>query len=79
MFNTSISDPREIEKRGNEKVTDKQLAEVYPIATSEDELIRRIEEYLSCGFDHVYVQLNTFDDEGAIELFRTRVLPYFRR
>jgi coenzyme F420-dependent glucose-6-phosphate dehydrogenase len=79
IFNTGISDPREIEKRGNEKISDKQLAEVYPIATNEDEFIRRIEEYFNCGFDHVYIQLNAFDDESAMELFRTRVLPYFKR
>jgi coenzyme F420-dependent glucose-6-phosphate dehydrogenase len=79
MFNTDISDPREIERIGNQKVTDKQLAEVFPIATDEEEFIRRIEKYFNCGFDHVYVQLNTFDDEAAIELFRTKVLPYFRK
>ena len=79
MFNTDISDPREIEKRGSANVTDRQLAEVFPIATSEEEFIRRIEEYFGCGFDHVYVQLNTFNDEAAIELFRSKVLPYFKR
>lgn len=78
MFNTDISDPREIEKRGA-SVTDKQLSEVFVIATNEDVLIKRIEQYFDCGFDHVYVQLNTFDDEKAIELFRTKVLPHFKK
>jgi coenzyme F420-dependent glucose-6-phosphate dehydrogenase len=78
MFNANVSDPREIERRGSE-VTDEQLARVYPIATSEEDLIRPIEEYFKCGFDHVYVQLNTFDDENAIEVFKTKVLPYFNK
>lgn len=78
MFNTSISDPREIEKRGREGVTDRQLAEVFPIATNEESLIRAVEQYFECGFDHAFVQLNTHDDEKAIDIFRKRVLPYFR-
>jgi coenzyme F420-dependent glucose-6-phosphate dehydrogenase len=77
-LNTSISDPREIEKLGKEKVTDAQLAEVFPIATNEEVFIRSIEKYFNCGFDHVYIELNTFNDEAAIELFRTKVLPYFK-
>ena len=76
MFTTDISDPREIEERGK-SVTDKQLAEVFPIATDENEFIKRIEQYFKCGFDHAYVQINTFDDEKAIELFEKKVLPYF--
>lgn len=77
MFNTDISDPRLIEERGK-SVTDEELAKVFPIATDEQEFIRRIEQYFDCGFDHVYVQLNTFDDEKAIELFERKVLPYFK-
>ena len=76
MFTTDISDPREIEERGR-SVSDEELAKVFPVATDENEFIRRIEQYFGCGFDHVYVQLNTFDDEGAIDLFQKRVLPYF--
>lgn len=77
-LNTDISDPREIERLGREKVTDTRLAEVFPIATNEEGFIRGIEKYFHAGFEHVYVELNTFDDEAAIELFRTKVLPYFK-
>lgn len=78
MFNTDISDPRAIEARGK-TVTDEELAKVFPIATDEEEFIKRIEQYFDCGFDHAYVQLNTFDDEGAIQLFQKKVLPYFEK
>jgi coenzyme F420-dependent glucose-6-phosphate dehydrogenase len=77
-LNTSISDPREIEKLG-EKVTDAELAKVFPIATNEEDFIHGIEKFFKCGFDHVYVELNTFNDEAAIELFRTKVLSYFMK
>ncbi len=77
MYTTDISDPREIEARGRE-VTDEQLAEVFPIGTDEEGFIKPIEQNFKCGFQHVYVQLNTQDDEAAIELFRKKVLPYFR-
>jgi hypothetical protein len=76
MFTTDISDPRQIEERGK-SVTDEELTKVFPVATDEHEFIRRIEQYFKCGFDHAYVQLNTNDDEKAIELFRDKVLPYF--
>jgi hypothetical protein len=78
MYTTDISDPREIESRG-QAVTDEQLAEVFPIGTNEEDFIKPIEQNFKCGFQHVYVQLNTQDDEGAIELFRKKVLPYFRK
>ena len=58
--------------------TDKQLAEVFPIATDEEEFIKRIEQYFKCGFDHAYLMINTFDDEKAFDLFEKKVLPYFK-
>jgi G6PDH family F420-dependent oxidoreductase len=78
-LNTNISDPRDIERLGREKVTDAKLAEVFPIVTNEEGFIRGIEKYFDAGFDHVYVELNTFNDEAAIELFKTKVLPYFAK
>jgi alkanesulfonate monooxygenase SsuD/methylene tetrahydromethanopterin reductase-like flavin-dependent oxidoreductase (luciferase family) len=77
IFTNNISDPREIEKIG-ESVTDEQLAEVFPIATDENEFIKRIEQYFKCGFDHAYLMINTFDDEKAFSLFEKKVIPYFR-
>jgi alkanesulfonate monooxygenase SsuD/methylene tetrahydromethanopterin reductase-like flavin-dependent oxidoreductase (luciferase family) len=77
IFTGDISDPREIEARGAE-ITDEQLAEVFPIGTNEEEFIKRIEQNFKVGFQHAYVQLNTQDEEAAIELFRKKVLPYFR-
>ncbi len=76
MYTTSISDPREIEAKGS-VVSDEELAKVFPVATDENEFIKRIEQYFDCGFDHVYLQLNSFDDEKAIDLFAKKVLPYF--
>lgn len=76
MYATNISDPREIEKRGD-VVTDEELTKVFPVATDEHEFIKRIEQYFDCGIDHVYLQLNSFDDEKAIDLFSKKVLPYF--
>ncbi len=78
MFTTEISNPREIESKGS-RVTDKQLAEVFPIVTNENELIKSIERYFETGFDHIYIQLNSFNDEEAIELCGKKVLPYFRK
>ena len=77
IFNNNISDPRAIEEIGN-SVTDEQLAEVFPIATDENEFIKRIEQYFKCGFDHAYLMINTFDDEKAFSLFERKVLPYFK-
>jgi coenzyme F420-dependent glucose-6-phosphate dehydrogenase len=77
IFLHSISDPREIEERGN-TVSDEEMAKVFPVATNEEVFIERIEEYFDCGFDHVYLQLNSFDDNKAIDLFAKKVLPYFK-
>jgi coenzyme F420-dependent glucose-6-phosphate dehydrogenase len=78
VYNTDISDPREIEAK-SKTVSDRQLAEVFPIATDEEGFIKSIERYFDCGFDHVYVQLNTHDDEKAIDLLGKKVLPHFAK
>ncbi|HYC26972.1 MAG TPA: TIGR03557 family F420-dependent LLM class oxidoreductase [Nitrososphaerales archaeon] len=78
VYNKEISDPAEIERLGNEKVSDEQLAKVYPIVTSPEEVVKAISEYFGCGFDHVYVQLNTNDDDAAIRMFQKEVLPHFK-
>jgi coenzyme F420-dependent glucose-6-phosphate dehydrogenase len=77
IFTHNISDPREIEEMGK-AVTDKQLAEVFPIATNEEEFIKRTEQYFGCGFDHVYFMINSFNDEKAFSLFEKKILPYFK-
>lgn len=76
MYTEPISDPREIERRG-EKVTDEQLAEAYLVGTKPEDHIKRIEQAFEAGFDHVYVQSNSPVERKAIEMYETKVLPYF--
>jgi coenzyme F420-dependent glucose-6-phosphate dehydrogenase len=76
MYSKPISDPREIEKMG-EKVSDKQLAEAYLVSTTPEEHIKKIEEAFEAGFDHVYVQSNSPDEQAFIEMYREKVIPYF--
>ena len=77
-YTANIPDPRDIEKMGS-RITDKQLAQAFPIGTNEDEFIKRISEYFRCGFDHVSIELNCFNDEKAIEFFSKKVLPHFQQ
>ena len=75
-FIKPISDPRELEEMGKQ-VTDEQLAKAFLVGTSPEEHIKRIEEAFDIGFNHVYVQSNSPNEEKCIEMYRKEVLPYF--
>ncbi len=77
IFNTNEYDPRKLEARGNAEVSDEELAKAFIVGTSIDEHIARIEAAFDLGFDHVFVSSNSPDEEGFIEEYRKKVLPYF--
>jgi coenzyme F420-dependent glucose-6-phosphate dehydrogenase len=79
IFNSSISDPRKLEKKAKQQVQDKKLKESIDIITSIEDCMKSIEEYFKVGFTRVYVHSTSPDEVEFIHEFSKRVLPYFNK
>lgn len=77
-FNTNISDPRILEQKAQQEVSDDEQKKSTIIVTSIEDLITPIEKYLHAGFTQIYVHSTSPDEVEFIRLFSKRVLPYFR-
>jgi len=77
-FNTNISNPRILEQKAQQEVSDDEQRKSTIIVTSIDDLISPIEEYFRAGFTQIYVHSTSPDEIEFIRLFSKRVLPYFR-
>jgi len=76
-FNLDINDPREIEQKAKEEVSDEKLKESIQIITSVEDVIRPIEEYIKAGFTKVYIHSTSPDEIRFIQEFTKRILNYF--
>jgi coenzyme F420-dependent glucose-6-phosphate dehydrogenase len=74
---SEIHDPRELERRAEEEVSDESLKESWDIVTSIDDAIGSIEQQFSAGFTRVYVHSSSPDETRFIRDFTSRVLPHF--
>lgn len=77
IFNSAISDPRELEKKALQEVPDENLKESIQVITSIEECIKSIEEYFAVGFTRVYVHSTSPDEFKFIREFSKKVLPLF--
>jgi len=78
VFNTSIADPRKLEQKAKQEVSDKKLQESVEITDSIEDCIKSIEEYFSIGFTKVYVHSTSPNEIKFIQEFGKKVLPYFQ-
>lgn len=76
-FDTNISDPRILEKKAQQEVSDDEQKKSTIIVTSIDDLISPIEKYFRAGFTQIYMHSTSPDEIEFIRLFSKRVLPYF--
>jgi len=76
VFNTGISDPRELEEKAKKEVSDEQLKKSTPIITSIEDCIKPIEDYFKAGFTRVYIHSTSPEEIKFIKLFCNKVLPY---
>jgi len=77
VFNSMISDPRELERKALEEVSDERLKESIQITTSIEECIKSIEEYFNAGFNKIYVHSISPDEIKFIREFSKKVIPHF--
>jgi alkanesulfonate monooxygenase SsuD/methylene tetrahydromethanopterin reductase-like flavin-dependent oxidoreductase (luciferase family) len=77
-FDMDISDPRVLQDKAMEEVSDDKLKKAILIVTKIDDLIKPIEEYFECGFTQVYTHSTSPNEKEFIQKFSDGVLPYFR-
>jgi coenzyme F420-dependent glucose-6-phosphate dehydrogenase len=77
-FNTNISDPRILEQKAQQEVSDDEQKKSTIIVTSIEDLIAPSEKYFHAGFTQIYVHSTSPDEIEFIRLFSKKVLPYFR-
>ena len=78
VFNTEINDPRKLQQKAKQEVSDNKLKESTLIVTSIDDLITPIEGFFTAGFTQIYLQSTSPDEIDFVQKFCTRVLPYFK-
>jgi coenzyme F420-dependent glucose-6-phosphate dehydrogenase len=76
-FNLDISDPRKLEQKAKDEVSDEKLRQSTLIVTSIEDCIKPLEEYFNAGYTTLYPHSTSPDEIKFIQDFSKRVLPYF--
>ncbi len=78
VFNTEINDPRKLQQKAKQEVSDKKLKDSTLIVTSIEDLIKPLEEFFTAGFTQIYLHSTSPDELDFVQKFCTKVLPYFK-
>jgi coenzyme F420-dependent glucose-6-phosphate dehydrogenase len=77
FLDLNVYDPRKIERLGA-IVDRKDYSKAFVIATDAEPLIKRAEQYIPLGFDHIYYINFGSDQMKFIDLCARKVLPALR-
>jgi coenzyme F420-dependent glucose-6-phosphate dehydrogenase len=77
-FDLDIHDPRVLQDKAKQEVSDDKLKKAVLIVTKIDDLIKPIEEYFACGYTQVYTHSTSPNEKEFIQKFTKDVLPYFK-
>jgi coenzyme F420-dependent glucose-6-phosphate dehydrogenase len=77
VFDLNISDPRQLEQKAKDEVSDDEVKKSTLIITSIEDCIKSIEGYFKAGFTRVYMHSTSPDEIKFIRDFCAKVLPYF--
>jgi Luciferase-like monooxygenase len=77
VFNLNISDPRELEQKAKDAVSDEKLRQSTLIVTLIEDCIKPLEEYFNAGYTRLYPHSTSPDEIKFIQDFSKKVLPYF--
>ena len=78
VFDTAINDPRKLQQKALEEVSDEELKKSTLIVTSVEDLIKPLEEYFKCGFTQIYIHSTSPDELDFVQQFCKKVLPHFK-
>jgi len=78
VFDTAINDPRKLQEKALEEVSDEKLKKSTLIVTSVEDLIKPLEEYFKSGFTQIYLHSTSPDEIDFVQQFCKKVLPHFK-
>jgi coenzyme F420-dependent glucose-6-phosphate dehydrogenase len=79
VFNSKLSDPRELEERAKKEVSEETVKRSVHITTSIEDCIKLIETYVKAGFTRVYVHSTSPNEIKFIKTFCQKIIPYFAK
>ena len=78
VFDTALNDPRKLQQKALEEVSDEELKKSTLIVTSVEDLIKPLEEHFKCGFTQIYIHSTSPDELDFVQQFCKKVLPHFK-
>jgi hypothetical protein len=78
VFDLNVSDPRQLEQKAKDEISDEKVKKSTLIITSIEDCIKSIEEYFNAGFTRVYMHSTSPDEIKFIRDFCAKVLPYLQ-
>jgi coenzyme F420-dependent glucose-6-phosphate dehydrogenase len=78
VFDTAINDPRKLQEKALEEVSDEKLKKSTLIVTSVEDLIKPLEEYFKSGFTQIYLHSTSPNEHEFVQQFCKKVLPHFK-
>ena len=72
-----VSEPRDLEQKAKDEVSDEKLRQSTLIVTSIEDRIKPLEEYFKAGYTRLYPHSTSPDEIKFIQDFCVNVLPYF--
>jgi coenzyme F420-dependent glucose-6-phosphate dehydrogenase len=79
IFDSPINDPRKLQEKALEEVSDEKLKKSTLIVTSIEDLINPLEEYFESGFNQIYLHSTSPNELNFVQQFCKKVLPYFAK
>jgi coenzyme F420-dependent glucose-6-phosphate dehydrogenase len=79
VFDSEISDPRKLQQKAEQDVSDRELEKAIQITTSVEDCIKPLEEYFKMGFTKVYVHSTSPDEIKFVRAFGKKVMPHFAK
>ena len=79
VFDSPINEPRKLQEKALEEVSDEKLKESTLIVTSIEDLIKPLNEYFNAGFTQIYLHSTSPNELDFVKEFCKKVLPYFAK
>lgn len=78
VFDTTINDPRKLQEKALEEVSDEKLKKSTLIVTSVEDLIKPLEDYFKSGFTQIYLHSTSPNELDFVQQFCKKVLPHIK-
>lgn len=75
VLSSDIADPRALENKGQQEVSDKKIEDTWTIVTNVEDLINPIEKLAQDGYNYIQVHSSSPDELNFVKEFTQKALP----